>query len=106
MARRHYLVDSGVSRIFRVLAASEVEADPKEPVKILEKPAIYDLPAWRCSCRIYFRAYPQGGFHYPHSIVQIAPEDLPQIGNELPLPDGWRLGPEFPRPAAEANGHP
>jgi hypothetical protein len=36
LAQRHYQVETGLTHVFRITGAADVEARPKEPIKLLE----------------------------------------------------------------------
>jgi hypothetical protein len=96
LARAHYSVDSGVSQIFRLMTDPEREADPREPIKLLE---IYEhaIPIGEI-VPIYFNPHPASGNYYPAEIIQIAPEEFEKLGTELKLPETWSISRPYERP--------
>jgi hypothetical protein len=95
LAEKHYIVDSGVTHIYRLKSTPDVESDPEEPIKLLE---VYEHAFPSGIVPIYFNPHPPSGAFYPTQIVQIAPEEFPMLGIELELPRGWTLDREYPRP--------
>ncbi len=93
LAERHYLIDSGVTSIFRIVSAEPGrESDPDEPIKLLE---VYEFSTPTGDIRpIYFGPHPPSGQHYAAEFVQIAPEELERVlDGQIPLPVGWSLEP-------------
>jgi hypothetical protein len=91
----HYAIDSGVREIYRLVSSTDREADPTEPIKLLE---VYDYALPSGIIPIHFPPHPASGLTFPTEIVQIAPEELDQLrAKDLPLPEGWELGPLYPK---------
>lgn len=83
--------------IFRISAAGNAEADPKEPIKLLEINA--DTSATGI-LPIYLPALPDKGITFPSVIVEITPQESVQLrANALTLPNGWTIGDLIPNPA-------
>jgi hypothetical protein len=95
LANRHYQVESGLTRIFRLTGDSEVEVNPVEPIKLLE------VNAATVSCGVmplHFGPLPASGVPFPSVIVEVTPEEFAKIEtHELQLPPGWVIGEELPR---------
>ena len=96
LAEAHFRVEPEIRQIFRLLAPDSVEADDKEPVKLLEvnpsTPKTGIMP-------VYFAADPASGVFYSSIIVEIHPEEMADVKrNVIRLPNDWRIGPEFHRP--------
>jgi hypothetical protein len=102
IALDHFAVDSGVSRIFRYRASSDLESDPKEPIKLLE---VYDFAIPSGIVPVYLPPHLPSGIPFTTEIVQIAPEEYEKIGNELTLPDEWSAPIEYTRPADAGSGN-
>jgi hypothetical protein len=50
---------------------------------------------------LHFGPAPASGIPYPSVIVEVTPGEFDRIrARELPLPAGWEVGEELPRPAA------
>lgn len=96
LAQAHMQIDSGVTRIFRLVSSPDREADPAEPIKLLE---VYEYAIPSGILPVHFPAHPASGLLYPTEIVQIAPEEFERVCNqELQLPEGWDLDQEYERP--------
>ena len=95
LARAHFLVEPGIERIFRVLSSATREADPGEPVKLLELNRQTTADGIR---PIFFGPHTGSGIFYPSVIIEITPEEFDAIaGGALAMPDDWHIGPEIPR---------
>lgn len=97
LAEAHYRIESGITRIFRIVGAADAEAQPSEPIKLLEVNE-NTIPAGIMP--LSFDAAPGQGIYYPSVIVEVTPAEFESIQRrELPLPKGWSLGGLVPRPA-------
>jgi hypothetical protein len=97
LAEAHYAIEPGIELILQVLASSDLEADPKEPIKLLEVNQNTTADGIR---PVFFGPHVASGILYPSVIVEVTPGEYEQIRNNYtPLPNGWRLGPELARPA-------
>ena len=97
LAEAHYRVEPGIVQIFRIAGSPAMEAQPIEPIKLLEVNR-YSIPSGVMP--LSFDAAPARGIHYPSVIVEVTPEEFEKIqARELALPDGWAVGPRIPRPA-------
>src|SRR5438552_3535274 len=95
LARVHYDVEPGMTRIFTIAEIPEVEDLPGTPIKLLEVNA-GTVPAGVMP--LYFGPVPASGIPYPSIIVEVTPVEFEQIqSNKLRLPDGWTIGEELPR---------
>src|SRR5205814_421461 len=97
LAEAHYAVEPGIELIVQLVASAEREADPSEPIKLLEvnRDTTADgiLP-------LFFSNRASSGIFYPSVIVEVTPEEYEEIQREPSrLPNGWRLGHELPKPA-------
>ncbi len=89
-AQVHFQVDSGLIDAYRLVAPGEREAEPTEPVKLLE---VNRETVELGLCPVYFSADPRNGARYSLVVIEVTPneftEDLPaQIEREF----GWTLG--------------
>lgn len=96
LAEAHYAVEPGIAQIFRIQAPPELEADPDEPVKLLE------INEDTVACGIMplgFAADPAQRIDYPLILVELTPAEFEDVkSGRLALPEGWRLGEPIPRP--------
>src|SRR5436305_15214833 len=96
VAEAHFRIEPEIRQIFRLLSSDTVEAQDREPVKLLEvnpsTPKTGIMP-------VYFAAHPTSGIFFPAIIVEIHPDEMAELQRDvLRLPDGWRIGSEFQRP--------
>lgn len=100
LARTHYQIEPGMIQIFRLTASAEAEDRPTEPIKLLE---VNESTVPSGILPIHFGPSPASGLHYPTIIVEVTPEEYRRIqGDELRLPDGWKIGDPIPRLPAVA----
>ena len=98
LARKHYLIETGMTQIFRITGSDDVEVRPNEPIKLLEVNQ-NTVPAGIMP--IQFGPSAASGLSYPSIIVEVTPDEFLKIQDrQLELPHGWRIGAAFPRPAA------
>ena len=98
LANAHYRIDPTLRLVRRLLAPPEMEADPEEPVKLLE---VNDAATANGIVPIFFGPHEPSGIIYPSLIVEITPEEYEQILRDTStLPHGWHLGESFVRQAA------
>lgn len=101
LAQKHYELEDGLTQIYRVTGAVDVEIRPTEPIKLLE---VNQNTVPSGILPIQFDAAPQSGIDYPALIIEVTPEEFQRIRNkDLSLPRGWTLGDEIPR---QINGVP
>lgn len=101
LARKHYEIEAGVTQIVRITGSAEVEADPVEPIKLLE---VNENTVAAGVMPLHFGPVPASGIDYPSVIIEVTPEEFHKIENkELQLPAGWKLGDAIPR-EEEENG--
>ena len=97
LADAHYQIEDGITHIFRLYSAGHVETRPNEPIKLLEVNR-NTIPSGVMP--LQFGPQPSSGFHFPSVIVEVTPEEFDMIqAHQLPLPNGWTVGTELPRPA-------
>jgi hypothetical protein len=100
LAKKHYQVEGGLMRIFRLIGPADVEVRPAEPVKLLE---VNENTFPSGGRPLQFGPAPASGIPFPSVIIEVTPEDFAKIqAHELKLPRGWTLGEELPKPADEA----
>lgn len=87
LAQAHREAEPAIIRIVRLVARNE--ADPHEPVKLLEvNPATSPSGVWP----IAFAPDPPD-VPYPSVVVEVTPDEYAQIvRHQLPLPEGWAFG--------------
>src|SRR4051794_19641551 len=99
LAEMHYQVEAGVTQIFRLTGAAEIEVRPTEPIKLLE---VNENTVPSGIMPIQFGPSPVSGLYYSSVILEVTPEEFQKIQNEeLKLPNGWVVGDLIPRPPAE-----
>jgi hypothetical protein len=95
LAQKHYLVEAGMTQIFRITGDAAAEVTPTEPIKLLEVNE-YTVPSGILP--IQFGPSPASGLHYSTIILEVTPDEYRQIQcEELRLPHGWRVGDPIPR---------
>ena len=96
LAEAHYAIEPAIELIVQLLASPEREADPREPIKLLE---VNPETITSGVLPVFFGPHPASGIFYPTVIVEVTPEEYEKIrGDPASLPNGWRLGPELARP--------
>ncbi len=102
LADAHYALEAAIDPIVELLGSPEEEADPKQPIKMLQ--ATPNTPPTGIH-PVFFGAHKQTGIDFPCVIVEVTPEEYEDIkSGRLTLPNGWRLGETFARPVAAAVG--
>jgi hypothetical protein len=98
LARKHYRIETGLTQVFRLTGAADVEVRPTEPIKLLE---VNENTVPSGIMPIQFGPSPASGLHYPSIILEVTPDEFQKIQHqELKLPNGWKVGDLIPRPAA------
>ncbi len=101
LAEAHYVVEPGIVHIVRLVAASEREADPTEPVKLLE----VNKNTTDGIHPVFFGPHKASGICYPSVIVEVTPEEYEQIRRDPSrLPNHWALGEELPKASPASVG--
>jgi hypothetical protein len=97
LADIHYSVEDGITKIFRITGGDDIEAQPHEPIKLLEVNR-NTIPTGVMP--LYFAPTPASGVHFPSIIIEVTPEEFDKIqAQELGLPSGWTVSDEpLPRP--------
>ena len=96
LAQRHFAVEPGMKRIFRLLKPGEDEQDLHEPLKLLE----VDEETVAAGVQpLGFGAHTAQGRSYPPVVViVVTPDEYEKLKrNELVLPNGWEIGHELAR---------
>jgi hypothetical protein len=105
LAQAHYIVEPGITRIVRLVKDGDAEADPSEPIKLLE---VNDSSLPLGMRPIYFRPHMASGIVYPSVIVEITPEEYDRFvcgDDQLRLPEGWSVGVSIERePVPQVTG--
>lgn len=100
LANAHFSVELGLLQIVRLLAPAQIEANPKEPIKLLE---VNNNAVPLGIKPVFFGSDAQTPF--PSVVVDVTPEEYDRIvKNELKLPNEWRLDCEYTRPTACVQG--
>src|SRR6266536_2554770 len=97
LAQAHYIVEPGIRRIFRVAGGVEAEANPREPIKLLE---VNENTVPSGIVPVHFGPHPASGVPFSSQIIEITPEEFERLGTDLQLPEGWRGRPLSEIPAA------
>jgi hypothetical protein len=98
LASKHYRIETGLTQVFRVTGADDVEVRPTEPIKLLE---VNENTVPSGIMPIWFGPSPASGLHYSTVILEVTPDEFERIQKrELELPNGWKLADPIPRPAA------
>lgn len=98
LAKRHFEVEDGLTRIIRFSGSRNVEAQAAEPIKLLEvntnTVASGVLP-------LGFDSVPDSGILFPSVIIEVTPAEFEKIKKrELQLPKGWEIQEaELPKPS-------
>jgi hypothetical protein len=99
LARKHYQIETGLTRIFRITGSAEVEFRPNEPIKLLE---VNENTVPSGIMPIQFGPSPASGLNFSSIIVEVTPEEFQKIQDQqLELPHGWKVGDPIPKPPAE-----
>ena len=97
LASRHFEIEEGMTRIFRLRAAAGAEDRQDEPIKLLEVNAA-TVPSGIMP--LHFGPAPASGVPYLSVIVEVTPDEFKRIESaELSLPNDWRIGEEFQQPS-------
>ncbi len=95
LARKHYEIEPGTTRIFKLRDQPDVEQLSSTPIKLLEL-NIDTTPSGIMP--LYFGPVPSSGIPYPSVIVEVTPDEFERIKvRELKLPEGWTIDEEYPR---------
>lgn len=102
LAKKHFQVEPGLTRVIRCSGTADVEFRPAEPIKLLE---VNELTVPSGIMPLHFGPAPASGITYPSVIVEVTPEEFAQIiAHQLSLPPGWILEDELPKPADAGGG--
>ena len=94
LARSHFDIEPGISRIFRLRDANREES-PGIPIKLLE---INSGTAPVGVMPLQFGPSPAYGVPFSSVIVEVTPREFEQIHTaELSLPEGWSIAEELTR---------
>jgi hypothetical protein len=89
LAQAHYSIEPAITEIYRVVRGGGKEADPNEPIKLLEVNS-HTIPSGIVP--VYFRSHPASGVYYPSEIIEVTPEEYAQLrSNTMRLPDDWSI---------------
>jgi hypothetical protein len=95
LAHKHYDIEPGIIRIFKLRDKPEFESLSSAPIKLLEinvdTSSLGIMP-------LHFGPVPGSGIPYPSVIVEVTPDEFERIQlQELKLPDGWTIDEEYPK---------
>jgi hypothetical protein len=89
IAEAHRAIEPSIERIYRITGSPEREADPNEPIVLLEINASSTASG---IVPVGFPPHPQSGVIYPSVIIEIHPDELNKLeSHELTLPYGLQL---------------
>jgi len=92
----HYQVETGLTHIYRIRADVDQEAQPDEPIKLLE---VNEDTIAAGIMPLGFGPADELGIPFSSVIVEITPDEYRQLQSaELSLPDGWMIDALVPRP--------
>jgi hypothetical protein len=95
LARKHYDIEPGITRIFKLQDKPEFEGLLSAPIKLLEVNVDTSSSG---IMPLYFGPVPSSGIPYPSVIVEVTPDEFERIKvQELKLPDGWTIAEEYPK---------
>jgi hypothetical protein len=95
LAYKHYEIEPGITRIFKLRDKPEFEGLSSTPIKLLE---INTDTAPSGIMPLHFGPVPGSGIPYPSVIVEVTPDEFERIQlQELKLPDGWTIDTEYPK---------
>ncbi len=103
LAKKHYEIEDGLVRIFRLNDKAEVEANRAEPIKLLE---VNDNTFASGVMPLHFGPVPASGILFPSIIIEVTPDEFTRIeADELKLPKDWKIGEELPKAAETVGGN-
>jgi hypothetical protein len=95
LARKHYDIEPGITRIFKLRDKPELEDLSGAPIKLLEV-NVDTAPSGIMP--LYFGPVPSSGIPYPSVILEVTPDEFERIKlQELKLPEGWTIDEEYPK---------
>ena len=97
LARKHYVIEVGVTDVIRFTQNVDVEVRRGEPIKLLE---VNENTVPSGIMPIQFAPSPASGITYPTTIIEVTPQEYERIKkHELALPAGWIHSTPIPRPS-------
>jgi hypothetical protein len=101
LAQAHYEIEPGIGLIVQLEGSPQQESNPSEAVKLLEVNENTTSDGIR---PVFFGSHEASGIFYASVIVEVTPDEYEQIRKGvLKLPNDWRLGREFAKPAPAAH---
>lgn len=98
LAKRHYQIEPGLTRIIRYSGDIQGEAIPTEPIKLLE---VNKATVSSGVMPLHFGPVPERGILFPSVIIEVTPDEFRQIqDHKLKLPENWINGEELAKPSA------
>jgi hypothetical protein len=97
LAKRHFEVEDGLTRIIRFSGSRNIEAQAAEPIKLLE---VNNNTVASGVMPLGFDSAPASGIFFPSVIIEVTPAEFERIQTrELQLPRGWEIQEaELPKP--------
>ena len=95
LAYKHYDIEPGITRIFKLRDKPEFELMPSAPIKLLE---INNDTAPTGIMPLHFGPMPGSGIPFSSVIVEVTPDEFERITlQKLKLPEGWTIAEEYPK---------
>lgn len=102
LAQAHFAIEPEIREIIRVVSSPDREADPTEPIKLLEANENTTATGIR---PIFFGPDLAAGIPFASVIIEVTPEELREIRDgRMRLPNGWRVDGAFARTAVGVVG--
>src|SRR5579872_3543849 len=76
LAKMHYAVEDGLTRVFRITTGKADHESPNEPIRLLE---VNENTVAAGIMPLYFGPAPAIGIKYPSIIVEVTPEEFDRI---------------------------
>jgi hypothetical protein len=102
LAKKHYQLEPGLTKVIRFSGSAQVEFRPTEPIKLLE---VNQNTVASGVLPLRFGPAPASGITFPSIIVEVTPEEYERIRKkELALPQGWGAEEELLKPPDAPGG--
>jgi hypothetical protein len=102
LAKKHFQIEPGLTKVIRFSGSAQVEFRPTEPIKLLE---VNQNTVASGVLPLGFGPAPASGITFPSIIVEVTPEEYEKIKKkEMALPQGWGTEDELPKPPDAAGG--
>ena len=96
LARMHFQIEPGLTRVFRCSGSADIEFRRNEPIKLLEV-NVGTVASGIMPLR--FGPLPASGINYPSVIIEVTPDEFERIESKKEkLPEGWQIRDDLPKP--------